>query len=66
MTTSSRQSGDISPDVSSSTLDTLELLLSVRDVLSTLHLDCDGEVIGDEGIVVDFETEKMETEDELQ
>ena len=41
------------------------LLLSVQDILSTLQLDSDGEVIGDEGMVVDFETKKMETEDEL-
>ena len=65
MSTSLRQSAETSPDVSSSTLDTVELLLSVRDVLNTLQLDFDGEVIGDEGMVVDFETKKMVTEDEL-
>ena len=65
MTTSQGQSAETSPAISSSTLDTLELLLSIPDVLSTLQLDSDREVIGDKGMVVDFEIKKMATEDKL-
>ena len=65
MTTSSGQSVETSPDISSSPLGTLVLLLLVRDVLRTLQLDSDGEVIGNEGMVVDLKAEKMETESEL-
>ena len=66
ITISPRQSADTSSDVSSSISNTYELLLSVRDVLSTLQLDSEGKVIGDENMVVDFKAEKRETEDDLQ
>ena len=66
MTISPGQSTKTSPNVSSSTSDTYELLLSVRDVLSTLQLDSKGKVIGDEDMVVNSEVEKRETEDDLK
>ena len=65
MTTSPGQSAETSPNISSSTMDTFALLLPVQDILSTLQLGFDGEVIGDDGMVVDFTTAKMATEDEL-
>ena len=66
MTISPGQSAETSSDVSFSTSDTYELLLSVRDVLSKLQLDSEGKVIGDDDMVVDPVAEKKETEDELQ
>ena len=66
MTTSPGQLAKTSLDISSSTSDTYELLHSVRDVLSTLQLDSEGNVIGDEDMVVDSEVEKREIEDDLQ
>ena len=65
MTTSPGQSAEASPDTSSSPLDTMELLLSVREVLSTLRLDSVGEVVSSGGMIVDPEAENMETEDVL-
>ena len=62
MTISPRQSVETSPDVSSSMSDTYELLLSIRDVLSTLQLDSEGEVIGEDDMVLDSMAEKKETE----
>ena len=45
MTISLGHLAEASPDVSSQMSDTLELLLSIRDTLSTLQLDSDGEVL---------------------
>ena len=53
MTISPRQSAETSPDISSPASNTYELLLSVRDVLSTLQLDSEGEVIGDIDMFID-------------
>ena len=62
MTISPGQSAETSPDVSSSMLDMLELLLSVRDVLSKLQLDSEGEIIGEDDMFIDPVAEKKETE----
>ena len=53
MTISQGQSAETSPEVSSSTSDMYKLLLSVCDVLSTLQLDSEGEVIGDIDMFID-------------
>ena len=47
MTVSPGQSADTSPGVFFPTFDTYDLLLSVRDVLSTLQLYSEGKVIDD-------------------
>ena len=62
MTISPRQSTETSPDVSSSTSNTYDLLLSVHDVLSKLQLDSEGEVIGEEDMFIDPVAEEKETE----
>ena len=61
MTISLGQSAETSPDISSPASDTYELLLSVRDVLSTLQLDSKGEVIGEDDMFVDPVAEEKET-----
>ena len=62
MTVSLRQSAETSSDISSTSSDMHELLLSVRDVLSTLQLDSKGEVIGDDDMFIDLVVEEKETE----
>ena len=54
MTISSSQSVEASSGLSPSTLDTLELLLFVREVLNTLQLDSVGEVLDKNEIQVDL------------
>ena len=62
MTISPGQSTEISLDISSPVSNTFELLLSVRDVLSTLQLDLEGKVIGEDDIFIDPIAEEKETE----
>ena len=64
MTVSPRQSAETSPDISSPVSDTYELLLSIRDVLSTLLLDSEGEVIGVYNMFIDPVAEEKENENE--
>ena len=45
---------ETSPNMSSPTSDTYELLLAVRDVLSTLQLDSEGKVMGVDDMFLDF------------
>ena len=53
MTISPGQSAETSPDMPSPTTDTYELLLSVRDFLSTLQLDSEGKVMDADDIFLD-------------
>ena len=57
MTISPGQSAKTSQDVSCSKSDTYELLLSVRDVLSKLQLDSEGEVVGEDDMSIDLVAE---------
>ena len=56
------QSVETSPGMSSPKSDTYELLLSVRDVLSTLQLDSKGEVMGVDNIFIDSVAEEKAKE----
>ena len=60
MTISPGQSVETSPDIFSPVSDSYKLLLSVRDVLSTLQLDSEGEVIGEDDIFIDPVEEEKE------
>ena len=52
MTISPGQLVEASPGVSSQTSDTFELLLSMRDILSTLQLDSISEILGTDAMQV--------------
>ena len=62
MTISPRQSVETSPGISSLTSDTYELLLSIRDVLSTPQLDSEDEVISMDDIFIDSVAEEKAKE----
>ena len=62
MTISPGKSIETSPNMSSPTSGTYELLLSVRDVLNILQLDSDGEVIGEDNMFIDLVAKEKETE----
>ena len=58
MTISPGQLAEASSGISSPTSDIYELLLSVRDALSTLQLDSEGEVMGVDNMFIDSKVEE--------